>query len=149
MFGALGVLAGFPLTDPLVGLGITVAILFVLKSAAIDIYRRLMDAVEPELVDTAEASLRATPGVLGVDDLRLRWTGHKMRAETGIVVEPSLSVVAAHDIAVDAHHRLLHDVPKLADVTVHVSPATEAGATPTDAVLEHHQRPVPASPRIA
>ena len=147
VFGALGVLAGFPLADPLVGLGITVAILFVLKSAAVDIYRRLMDAVEPELVDTAEASLRTTPGVLDVDDLRLRWTGHKIRAETGIVVDPSLSVVAAHEIAVEAHHRLLHDVPKLADVTVHVSPATEADATPTGAVLEHHRPAAPASSR--
>ena len=67
--GALGVLAGFPLADPIVGLLITVAILFVLRGAAADIYRRLMDAVEPELVGTAEASLRATPGVRDVEDL--------------------------------------------------------------------------------
>src|SRR3954447_12574264 len=59
--GALGVLAGFPLADPIVGLLITVAILFVLKGAAVDIYRRLMDAVDPSLVDTAETSLRAVP----------------------------------------------------------------------------------------
>jgi divalent metal cation (Fe/Co/Zn/Cd) transporter len=62
--GAIGVLAGFPLADPLVGLLITVAILFVLKGAATDIYRRLMDAVDPDLVDAAEISLRATPGAL-------------------------------------------------------------------------------------
>jgi divalent metal cation (Fe/Co/Zn/Cd) transporter len=38
---------------------------------------------EPELVDAAEASLRATPGVLDVDELRLRWFGHRIRAEVG------------------------------------------------------------------
>ena len=75
--GALGVLAGFPLADPLVGLVITVAILVVLRSAARDIYRRLMDAVDPELVDTAEAALRDTPGVHDVESLRLRWIGHR------------------------------------------------------------------------
>ncbi len=137
VFGALGVLAGFPLADPLVGLGITVAILFVLRSAATDIYRRLMDAVEPELVDAAEASLRSTPGVRDVEDLRLRWTGHRIRAETGIVVDAALSIVEAHAIAVEAHHRLLHDVPKLLDVTVHVSPADD-GTDGHHAGLAHH-----------
>jgi len=138
VFGALGVLAGFPLADPLVGLGITLAILFVLRSAATDIYRRLMDAVEPELLDAAEASLRSTPGVLEVEELRLRWTGHRMRAETGIVVDAALSIVEAHAIAVAAHHRLLHDVPKLLDVTVHVNPAHD-GAGGHHAVLAHHE----------
>ena len=138
VFGAVGVLAGFPLADPLVGLGITVAILFVLKSAATDIYRRLMDAVEPEVVDAAEASLRSTPGVLDVEELRLRWTGHRVRAETGIVVDARLSLVEAHVIAVQAHHRLLHDVPKLIEVTVHVSPS-EDGDPGHHAVLAHHR----------
>ena len=144
VFGAIGVLAGFPLADPIVGLGITVAILFVLKSAAVEIYRRLMDAVEPELVDAAEASLRATPGVLDVDDLRLRWTGHRIRAETGIVVDGALSVSGGHQIAVEAHHRLLHDVPRLSDVTVHVSPAP-TGAD-GHAALDHHRAVVRGGP---
>lgn len=122
VFGALGVLAGFPLADPLVGLGITVAILFVLKNAATDIYRRLMDAIEPELIDAVEASLLSTPGVRNVEELRMRWIGHRIRAETAIVVDPALSIVEAHVIAVEAHHRLLHDVPKLVDITVHVNP---------------------------
>ncbi|MEU4191627.1 cation diffusion facilitator family transporter [Kribbella sp. NPDC026611] len=120
---ALGVMAGFPLADPIIGLLITVAILVVLKGAATDIYRRLMDAVEPELVDAAETSLRAVPGVLDIESLRLRWTtGHRLRAETGVVVDPGLNVIDAHDIAVQAHHALLHGVPRLIDATVHVSP---------------------------
>ncbi|KQS64294.1 cation diffusion facilitator family transporter [Modestobacter sp. Leaf380] len=134
--GALGVLAGFPLADPLVGLAITIAILFVLKSAARDIYRRLMDAVEPDVLDTAEASIRATPGVLDVERLRVRWTGHRIRAETAITVDPTLTITAGHDIAVDVHHRLLHDVPKLVDATVHVSPAT-ADHDPHHALAHH------------
>lgn len=134
---ALGVMAGFPLADPIVGLLITVAILFVLRSAATDIYRRLMDAVDPEMVDAAETALCAVPGVVGVDELRLRWTGHRARAETGISVDPELGVVEAHDIATAAKHTLLHQVPKLVGATVHVSPR-DTGKQDHHAGLAHH-----------
>nr|WP_308252123.1 cation diffusion facilitator family transporter [Pseudonocardia sp. KRD291] len=137
VIGALGVLAGFPLADPIIGLLITVAILVVLKCAALDIYRRLMDAVDPALVDTAEASLRAVPGVVAVEELRLRWIGHRIRAETGITVDANLGVVAAHDIATTAEHTLLHEVPKLVAATVHVSPRETTGLD-HHAVLAHH-----------
>jgi len=137
VLGALGVLAGFPKADPIIGLVITVAILVVLKGAAVDIYRRLMDAVDPELTATTEATLAATPGVIAVETVHLRWIGHRMRAEAGVVVDPALTVVSAHDIAAEAHHRLLHEVPKLQAATVHVSPADSDGAD-HHAALAHH-----------
>jgi len=136
--GGLGVLAGFPLADPIVGLLITVAILFVLKGAALDIYRRLMDAVDPDVVAIAEETLAATPGVVAVESVMLRWIGHRVRAEGGIVVDPKLSVVAAHAIAIEAHHRLLHGVPKLVEATVHVSPSGSTGEE-QHAVIAHHR----------
>jgi cation diffusion facilitator family transporter len=122
VLGALGGMAGFAPADPIVGLGITIAILVVLKGAATDIYRRLMDAVDPDLLTTAEATLRTTPGVDGIDDLRMRWTGHRICAETSLLVNPRLSLAEAHVIAHDVHHRLLETVPRLQAVTVHVSP---------------------------
>jgi len=138
--GALGVLAGVPAADPVVGLLITVAILFVLRSAARDIYRRLMDAVDPTLVQAAEDSLRATPGVRDVEEVRLRWIGHRIRAEVGLVVDADLGLVEAHAVANDAHHRLLHEVKGVDDVTVHVSPA-DAGDADHHAALAHHHTP--------
>ena len=138
--GAVGVMAGFPLADPIIGLAITAAILVVLRGAAVAVYRRLMDAVDPALVDAAEDSLRAVDGVEHVEALRLRWTGHALRAETAVAVDPTLSVVDAHAIACRAHHRLLHDVPRLTAATVHVSPAGPAGAA-HHARLAHHHAP--------
>ena len=138
---ALGVMAGFPLADPIVGLLITAAILVVLHGAAVGVGRRLMDAVDPHLVDTAEASVRAVPGVLGVEELRLRWTGHRVRAEVSLTVDPGLDVVAAHDIATATQHRLLHDVPRLAAATVHVGPHAdlpEHGGHDHHAAIAHH-----------
>src|SRR5262245_61477631 len=71
LLGAGGVAIGWRWADPVVGLLITVAILFVLKDAAGEIYRRLMDAVDPELVDTVEETLRRTPGVIAVGAVRI------------------------------------------------------------------------------
>lgn len=137
VLGAVGVLLGYPSADPVVGLLITVAILFVLRGAARDVYRRLMDAVDPALTAAAAETLRGTDGVLGVEQVRLRWIGHRLRAEAGIVVDGTLDVVAAHDIATDAHHRLLHAVPKLVGATVHVSPSGRRGDD-AHRLLEHH-----------
>ncbi|MGH3669550.1 MAG: cation diffusion facilitator family transporter, partial [Pseudonocardiaceae bacterium] len=138
LLGAGGVAIGWPWADPAVGLVITVAILLVLKDAAREVYRRLMDAVDPALVDRIEAELQSTPGVAGVGAVRLRWIGHQLRAECDIAVLAELSVVAAHAIAVTAEHRLIHAVPRLTSATVHTDPYTPDGVD-HHADLAHHR----------
>ena len=136
LIGAIGVAVGFPLADPLVGLLITVAILFVLRSAARDIYRRLMDAVDPALVGDIARLLDDTAGVDSVDSIRVRWTGHALRAEISIACQASLPLTDAHDVAMAAHHRLLHDIPRLTEATIHVSPS--GGTRDHHEPLSHH-----------
>jgi cation diffusion facilitator family transporter len=122
LFGAGGVAAGFPLADPLIGLLITVAILGVLRQAAREVFGHLMDAVDPELLAKAEASIRSTPGVLDIGEVKLRWIGHTLRAECEVIVAADLTVVEAHRITDDTEHRLLHDVRRLTAATVHADP---------------------------
>jgi cation diffusion facilitator family transporter len=121
--GAGGVAAGFPLADPIVGLVITVAILAVLRTAVRDVFRRLIDGVDPELVDTAEAVLAGQAGVQSVHSVRLRWIGHRLHAEAELDVDPTLSLAAAHRIAHDSEHDLTHALPKLATAMIHAYPA--------------------------
>lgn len=135
--GAAGSLAGLRLADPIVGLLITIAILVVLRGAARDIYRRLMDAVDPQLVESAEATIAAVPGVVAIEDLRLRWIGHRLHAEVSIATAADLSLVAAHEIAHVAHHELLHAIGRLSGATVHVSPNAVPGQD-FHAELAHH-----------
>lgn len=94
--GAAGVALGWPLADPLVGLAIMVAILFVLRGATRDVFARLMDAVDPALVDQGEAALRTVPGVHRVARLRIRWIGHRLHADADLEVDDSLTLAAAH-----------------------------------------------------
>jgi cation diffusion facilitator family transporter len=135
--GAVGSALGWQLADPLVGLLITVAILFVLRSAARDIYRRLMDSVEPELVDDVHRVLASVPGVQSVESVRIRWLGHELRAEAEIVSDADLSLAEAHAIAEDAHHRLLHEIRRLAEATIHSSPCGHDGRD-HHATTAHH-----------
>ncbi len=123
LIGAGGVALGFPLADPLVGLIITVAILAVLCTAVRDVFRRLIDGVDPHLVDTAEAVLASHEGVRSVHSVRLRWIGHRLHADAELDVDPTLSLAAAHRIAHDSEHDLTHALPKLASAMIHAYPA--------------------------
>jgi cation diffusion facilitator family transporter len=123
LFGAGGVALGFPLADPLIGLLITVAILAVLRTAVRDIFRRLMDGVDPELVDSAEAALAAEPGVTEVRSVKMRWIGHRLYADAELDIDPATSLADAHRIAHEAEHTLTHAVPKLSSALVHAYPA--------------------------
>jgi cation diffusion facilitator family transporter len=135
---AAGVAAGWRRADAVVGLAITVTILFVLKDAATEVYRRLMDAVDPELVARIETSLRGTAGVRAAPSVRVRWVGHQLRTECIIVVDPAITVTEAHAIAADAEHALLHAISRLTEVLIHTDPQTTPGADPHE-TLAHHR----------
>jgi divalent metal cation (Fe/Co/Zn/Cd) transporter len=120
------------------GLIITAAILVALRQAAREIYGRLMDAVDPALVDQAEQTLRSVAGVLDLGHVRLRWIGHQVRAECEIVIRTDASAAEAHQIAVAAEHQLLHALPRLSGALVHADPEAREG-TDYHAVLATHR----------
>jgi cation diffusion facilitator family transporter len=126
--GAAGVALGWPQADPVIGLLITVAILAVLRGAIRDIYRRLMDAVDPALTDQIQRETLAVPAVLGCDGIRIRWIGHELHAELNITVDGGLTVGQAHDITEDARHQLLHHIGRLTEAVIHVNPPDGAQA---------------------
>lgn len=136
VLAAAGAAAGWQWADPVVGLIITVAILSVLWGAAKEVFSRMLDAVDPALVQEAETALRHTAGVRDVPSVRMRWIGHELHAEVELDVDENLTVAAAHRIAHDAEHQLLHRLPRLARATVHAYPAD-----PTDdthQLAQHH-----------
>lgn len=111
--------------DPVVGLAIAAAILSVLWGAAKEVFSRLLDAVDPDLVERAEEALRSTDGVRDVGWVRLRWVGHGLAAEAAVEVAAHLTVVDAHTIVHEAEHRLSHTLPRLDRATIHPRPPPE------------------------
>jgi len=137
LFGALGVLAGFPLADPIVGLLITIAIVFVLRDAVREIWWRLMDAVDPSLVERLESAARKVDGVQSVGEMRVRWIGHTLHAEANVEVDGSLTTLDGHAIAEGVRHAMLHVAPWLRSATVHIDPCQHDGQD-HHAVTSHH-----------
>ncbi|MDR7274741.1 cation diffusion facilitator family transporter [Catenuloplanes atrovinosus] len=126
LLAAGGAALGWRWADPVAGLGIAAGIAAVLAVAVKEVFGRMLDAVDPALVDRAHAALRATPRVTGVERVRLRWLGHSLHAEAEIAVPGTLRVDEAHRIAHDAEHALIHALPRLVAATIHTHPENSA-----------------------
>ena len=137
VLGAAGVALGFPAADPLIGMIISVMILFVLRDAAREVFRRLMNAADPDTVALAERTAVEVAGVMEAEGVRMCWIGHCLRAEVTVTVDPMLTVEQAHRIAHEVEHRLMHEVPRLTAAVVHTEPAV--GAEHAHGVLAHHR----------
>ncbi len=122
LVGALGASAGVPILDPLIGLAIGIGILFIVWDSAREIAYRVMDAVDPAVPALITAAAHATPGVMDVHDIAVRWVGHRQRTEFHITVDCQISTCESHQIAESLRHRLFHSMPALVDATVHVDP---------------------------
>ncbi|KQY55939.1 cation diffusion facilitator family transporter [Aeromicrobium sp. Root495] len=123
VLGAAGVGLGWQAADPVIGLVITVAILGVLRSAAVQVGMRLLDGVDPVVVASARSTLAAVEGVVDVREVRVRWIGHALSLDADLVVPRELSALDAHAIAHAAEASLVAALPRLGQASVHVSPA--------------------------
>ena len=110
---------GWERADPVVGLVVSIAIFAILRTAARDIYRRIMDAVDPELVQRIENLAGAVPGVNRVTGCQVRWMGHRLRADIAIAVDGQLTVSEGHAISHEVAHALRRQVRHLDTVFVH------------------------------
>lgn len=128
--GAIGVMLGFPLADPIVGLVISVAIVILLWGTVRSIGRRLMDGIEPELVDRAEHALEHTPGVIAVGRLQLRWVGHRLQGTAIIQVARNSTLVETEAIVHEAEHELGHALPNLDEMLIRTSTTADRPTTP-------------------
>jgi cation diffusion facilitator family transporter len=145
--GILGVAIGYPQADPLMGLLISLAILYVAWEAGREVLTRVMDAIDPSAVEQIEQVAGSVGGVRRVDEVRARWIGHRVRVELAIQVDPDLTVAEGHRIAEEVRHALLHQIPRLGDAHVHVNPAWE-GVDPYHGATAPHVEPLgPRRPR--
>jgi cation diffusion facilitator family transporter len=127
LIGALGVWLGFPLADPLIGLLITLIIFKIGWDSAKTLFTRLLDGVDPEIVEEVGHAANHVPGVESTTEVRVRWIGHRLLAEVNVAVHSDLSVEQGHTIATEVQHQLLHHLPYLSSATIHIDPLSASG----------------------
>src|SRR5713226_9133475 len=127
LVGAVGVWLGYPLADPIVGLLITAAIFGIVIQSSKEIFTRMLDGVDPAVVDEIRHTADHVADVKEVTDIRARWLGHRLHAEVNIAVDSHLTIAQAHAVAAEVRHRLLHALPNLSLVVVHVDPVEKSG----------------------
>ena len=129
--GALCVWLGYPWADPLIGIIITLVILGVVWSSVKVVFCRLIDGVDPEVVDDVREAASHVPGVKEVTEVRVRWLGHQLHAEINLAVSDEISLKEGHEIAKEVQHQLLHHLSYLSGATIHADPLKSSGE-------EHH-----------
>jgi len=117
VLGGFGVLVGFPLADPIIGLLISAMIVVLLIGTVRSVGRRLMDGVEPELLDRVENAIGRVPAVTTIDRVRLRWVGHRLYGEA-IVHIPDVSLLRANRIAIEVEDSVKQHLPNIDDMVI-------------------------------
>jgi cation diffusion facilitator family transporter len=126
--GVVGVWLGFQRADAIIGFLIGLAILWILVSSMKTVVTRLMDGVDEDVLERLSAAAAAVDGVQGVDRVRAHWSGHRIEGDASIRVSRHLDVLTAHDIADEVEHALLHAVPHVEAIVVHIHPVDVADA---------------------
>ena len=130
--GAIAIWAGFSIADPIVGLVISALIARIVYQSARSVFGRMLDGVEPEVLDELEHQAGHAPGVRSVTYARARWLGHRLHAEVHVTPTGKLSLEEAHELGKRVTHSLNHAIPYLGDAIVHVDPVGEPG-------ISHHR----------
>lgn len=128
----LGLVAlGVPVADPIAGLLISVAILYILIDVGRDVLDRLMDAVDPDVVAQVYREALAVPGVTQVTDVRARWAGRRLFVALTLGADGAISLTDAHAVAERVRQEVLSHVRGAAMVDIHVDPVgLPAGVDP-------------------
>jgi cation diffusion facilitator family transporter len=115
---------GLRIADPIAGILITIAIVYVLAGTVKQLYYRMMDAVDPTIVDELTIAASSVPGVLQVHDVRVRWVGRELVAVMHVAVNPKSTLEEAHAISMRVEDAVCHEVPA-ARLEVHMDPGTK------------------------
>ncbi len=134
-FGSIAVWAGFPIADPIVGLGISVLIAKIAYDSAKSVFERMLDGVDPEVLEAIEREALDVPGVRSITYSRARWIGHRLHAEVHLTTSDGASLEEAHELGKRVSHSLSHALPYIGETIVHVDPVQQAG-------IAYHRTPV-------
>ena len=120
LIAVLGTLIGLPILDPIVGIVIAFAIVGITWTAIKAVWYRLMDAVDPHLVEHVEGHVLGVDGVEEILSLRMRWVGHRMYGALQLRIAEGKTLAESQAIVHAVRHEAQHVIPQLDELTVQV-----------------------------
>jgi len=118
--GAAGVWLGYPLADPIVGVLITTAIFGIVWQSAKAVFTRLLDGVDPAVIEEIRHAATHVGAVKEVRNVRARWLGHRLTTELDVAVDNGKTVQEADLISSEVEEMVSDHVPALASANVRV-----------------------------
>ncbi|MDR2689700.1 MAG: cation diffusion facilitator family transporter, partial [Azoarcus sp.] len=133
--GIGGSLAGYPFLEPLAAAVVGFLILSMGLRLGWQAVRELIDTgLPPEELASLRQSIAATPGVVGLHDMRTRRMADRVLCDTHIQVDPRITVSEGHYIAERVSLAICKSHPKVSEVLVHVD--TERDESPPSPNIE-------------
>lgn len=120
--GLAGVALGFPAADPVAGMLITAAIVWITVTSAREVAARLTDAVDEEVIGRIEELASSIDGVREVHDVKARWAGRSLFVQLHICVDEDLPLNEAHAIGEEVRHEVIDSVEGVSQALVHLDP---------------------------
>ncbi|WP_022909021.1 cation diffusion facilitator family transporter [Aestuariimicrobium kwangyangense] len=123
VIGGVGVLLGFPLADPIVGLLISAMIVVLLVGTIRSVGTRLMDGIDPDLVDRVHHALEHVAAITSIRVVQLRWVGHRLRGEAVVGVD-AVTLAEANQIEDEACAAVKAHLPNVDAMTIRTIAST-------------------------
>ncbi len=127
IFAAIGSMLGYPESDSVIGIIISIVIFHSVWESAKEVYTRMLDGVNPEIISQLKNVVKTISGVEEISETRARWVGHKLMAEVNVAVNPHLTVEKGHEIALNIDRELKKQLSFISMVVVHIDPLHTSG----------------------
>jgi cation diffusion facilitator family transporter len=128
--GIAGSLFGYRFLDPIAAVIVGFMILRMGAVFSWDALRELMDEGLSDLeVAAISETVRTTPGVVGLHDIRTRRMAQKILIDAHIQVDGHISVSEGHRIGDEVRRRVLAAHADVLDMLVHIDPENDLRAT--------------------
>lgn len=127
LFSVIGISLGFPIADPIIGCIMTLMIFKIVWESTVVVFTRILDGVDPNVVDEIKHTTRHIKEVKDVNEIRVRWIGHRLHVELNITVDNKKSVEEGHQIANLVRHELFQHLKFISNAIIHVDPMSASG----------------------
>lgn len=127
LVSAAGVGLGYPWADPVMGLVITAVLLKIVWESGQTVFSRLLDGVEPEILESLQHAITHVPEVEedAIANLRTRWLGHRLHVEMEVMLPSTLSLQEAHSFTNTVEEELKGHLPYLGSIVVRAVPSNQ------------------------